>query len=462
VIVVDDTELGRLDAVETAARIRSGELGAREVVAAAIERARVLEPSLNAIPTETFDAALAAAEAPVAGPFSGVPTFVKGLNDEAGVANDYGSRAFHGHVARRTEPFVREMRATGLISLGHSAAPETGLSAVTETLAHGPTGNPWNTAHSPGGSSGGAGALVAARVVPIAMGSDAGGSIRIPASACGLVGLKPSRARGFNPSENRMLPAPILTNGVLTRTVRDTAHFLHALDARMPGRRLAPLALVEGPSTQRLRIACFTDSPAGSPVDDEVVEATRQTMRTLEELGHSVESIPCPYPAEMIADTWLHIGFIAWGFSLQARFQMGRARAAQLEPWTKELAAHFRSHFTALPGAARRLRASRRISSEVYGRYDALLSPTLGALPPATGELSPDAPFAPSFERQQALIPFTPIQNASGDPAISLPLGTSASGLPIGVQLAAGEGDEAKLLALAYELEAEGHFRQLP
>ncbi|HPF13948.1 MAG TPA: amidase family protein, partial [Planctomycetota bacterium] len=331
-----------------------------------------------------------------------------------------------------------------------------------ETLAHGPTGNPWNTAHSPGGSSGGAGALVAARVVPIAMGSDAGGSIRIPASACGLVGLKPSRARGFNPSENRMLPAPILTNGVLTRTVRDTAHFLHALDARMPGRRLAPLALVEGPSTQRLRIACFTDSPAGSPVDDEVVEATRQTMRTLEELGHSVESIPCPYPAEMIADTWLHIGFIAWGFSLQARFQMGRARAAQLEPWTKELAAHFRSHFTALPGAARRLRASRRISSEVYGRYDALLSPTLGALPPATGELSPDAPFAPSFERQQALIPFTPIQNASGDPAISLPLGTSASGLPIGVQLAAGEGDEAKLLALAYELEAEGHFRQLP
>ena len=194
-IVADGSELGRLDAVETALRVRRGEIRVREVIAAAIERARALEPALNAIPTETFDSALVAADAPVAGPFSGVPTFVKALDDDAGVANDYGSRAYHGHVARRTEPFVRELRALGLISLGRSAAPETGLSAVTESLAHGPTCNPWNTGHSPGGSSGGAGALVASRVVPIAMGSDAGGSIRIPASCCGLVGLKPSRAR---------------------------------------------------------------------------------------------------------------------------------------------------------------------------------------------------------------------------------------------------------------------------
>lgn len=462
-VVVDGSELGWLDAVETARRIRSGEMGAREVVAAAIERARALEPTLNAIPTEMFDAALLAAETPRAGVFSGVPTFVKALDDDAGFVNDYGSRAYRGRVATRTEPFVREFRATGLIPLGRSAAPETGLSVVTESLAFEPTRNPWSTGHSPGGSSGGAGALVAARVVPIALGSDAGGSIRIPASSCGLVGLKPSRERGFSPGVNRVLPVPVLTYGVLTRTVRDTAHFLHAIDARMPSRRLPALALVEGPAAARLRIACLLDSPNGSPVDSEVLETTRQAARTLEQAGHRVESIPCPYPAQMIDDTWLHIGFLAWGFSLQTRAT--RRPVSELEPWTRGLADHFRSHFPArfreFLGAVRRLRASRGISAELYSRYDLLLCPTLAALPPEIGALSPDAPFAPAFERQKQHIPFTPIQNATGDPAISLPLGVSANGLPIGVQLAAAPGGEAKLLAVAYELEAGGHFREL-
>ena len=203
---VDRTELGALDAVETAARIRSGELKASEVVAAAIERARILEPALNAIATSTFDSATSEAEQPGTGPFAGVPTFVKGLDDEAGVVNDYGSVAYRDHIPRRSEPYVRKYLQTGLISLGHSATPEIGLSGTTEPLIRGATRNPWQLDHSTGGSSGGTAALVAARVVPLAHGSDIGGSIRIPAASCGLVGLKPSQKRRFEAASAARLP----------------------------------------------------------------------------------------------------------------------------------------------------------------------------------------------------------------------------------------------------------------
>ncbi len=224
--IIDNSELGRLDAVATAARIHAGELSAHGVVSAAVDRAKALNPSLNAISTETFDSALSTAEVPPQGPFSGVPTLIKGIEDEKGVVNDYGSRAYLAHVANSTEPFVREFLSTGLVSIGRSATPEFGLNATTEPLAHGPTRNPWNPAHSTGGSSGGAAALVAARVVAIAHGSDAAASIRIPASHCGLVGLKPTRGRGFQPVATEKLPVPTLTYGVLTRSVRDTAHLV--------------------------------------------------------------------------------------------------------------------------------------------------------------------------------------------------------------------------------------------
>jgi amidase len=193
----DHSELGAIDTIETAARLRTGELEAEEVITAAIARSQTLGPILNAIPAETYDSALERARGPIQGPFAGVPTFLKALDDQKGVSTDFGSAAWRGRVGRRTEPFLTHMLDTGLIRLGTSATPEAGLSATTEPLAHGPTRNPWNLVHTPGGSSGGAAALVAARVVPIAHGSDAGGSIRIPSSACGLVGLKVGRERRF-------------------------------------------------------------------------------------------------------------------------------------------------------------------------------------------------------------------------------------------------------------------------
>jgi amidase len=459
----DDSELGHLDAVETAARIRTGELKAEEVVAAAIERARRLGPTLNAIPVETYDTALRRAQQPLAGPFAGVPTFVKAIDDLAGVVNDRGSRAYAGHVSDHTEPFVEAFLATGLVSLGKSSSPECGLTGTTEPLAHGPTRNPWRLSHTPGGSSGGAGALVAARVVPVAHGSDGGGSIRIPAAFCGLVGLKPSRDRRFTPGVGERLPVRLLTYGALTRSVRDTAFLVAALEERIPSRRLPPIGRVEGPARERLRIGVFTDSPLGGPVHPAVRNAALAASRTCTELGHSVREIPCPFEARLLDDFWVFWSFLAWGFVVQTRFiQRGAYDPAQLEPWTHGLASRFRAHLANAPAAVLRLRAAKQTSARIFAEHDLLLCPTAATPAPELGHLGPEVPFETTMERIRDIIPFTPVQNATGDPAISLPLGLSGDGLPIGVQAVAPHGGEARLLALAYELEAAGAFRRSP
>ena len=459
----DDSELGRLDAVETAARIRAGELEPGEVIAAAVERARRLGPALNAIPVETCDAALRRAREPLAGPFAGVPTFVKAIDDLAGVENDRGSRAHAGVVSTHTEPFIEAFLATGLVSLGKSSSPECGLTGTTEPLAHGPTRNPWLLSHTPGGSSGGAGALVAARVVPVAQGSDGGGSIRIPAAFCGLVGLKPSRDRGFAPGVGERLPVRLLTYGALTRTVRDTALLVAALEERIPARRLPPVGRVEGPARERLGIGVFTESPLAGPVHPEVHEATLAAGRTCAELGHTVREIPCPFEGRLLDDFWIFWSFLAWGFLVQTRFVKRSAfDPEQLEPWTRGLASWFRAHLAHAPAAVLRLRAAHRVSARAFAHHDVLLCPTAATPAPELGHLGPEVPFETALERVRDTFCFTPVQNATGDPAISVPLGLSRDGLPIGVQAVAPHGGEARLLALAYELEAAGAFRRSP
>jgi amidase len=459
----DTSELGRLDAVETAARIRAGDLKPEEVIAAAIERARTLEPALNAIPVETWDAAMRRAHRPPGGPFAGVPTFVKAIDDLAGTVNDRASRAWAGVVSDHTEPFVEALLGTGLVSLGKSSSPECGLTGTTEPLAHGPTHNPWDLSRTPGGSSGGAGALVAARVVPVAHGSDGGGSIRIPAAFCGLVGLKPSRDRRFSPGVGERLPVRLLTYGALTRTVRDTAHLVAALEERIPSRRLPRIGRVEGPSRERLRIGVFTDSPLGGPVDPDVRGATLAAGRTLRELGHTVREIPCPYDRRLLDDFWHFWAFLAWGFRVQTRWiRRSTYEPSQLEPWTHGLAARFRENLAKAVPAVRRLRHARDVSARLFAEHDLLVCPTTATPAPELGHLGPEVPFEAALERVRHTFCFTPVQNATGDPAISLPLGMSGDGLPIGVQASAPHGGEAKLLALAYELEAAGAFRRSP
>jgi amidase len=451
--------LEELDGVETARRVRSGELSGVEVVAAAIERAEAADPLLNAISARDYDRALERAKHPGRGPLAGVPTFIKDLDDVAGLVNSYGSRAHVGNVSKRTDRVIARILDTGLVCLGKSTTPEFGLTGTTETSAFGATHNPWKLTHSSGGSSGGAAALVAAGVVPIAHGSDGGGSLRIPASFCGLVGLKVSRERRFVTAGLDRLPLRVVTYGVLTRSLRDTAHFANALDARIASRRLPRIPLVEGPGKQRLRIGLFLGAPSRSDVDGEVASVAVAAAQRCAHLGHKVDEIVCPFDEQMVADFLDYWSLLAFGSIVQTRLQrLGRFDIELMEGWTRSLAGRFRSNWRGALPALRRLRAASAASARLFERFDILLSPTTTAPAPLLGELAGDVPFETVFDRVRDTFCFTPPQNIIGNPAISLPLGMSGRGLPIGVQFAADTGREGALLELGYELEVDGAF----
>jgi len=443
---------GWIDAVETAARVRDGAVTASAAVGAAIARAEALDPKLNAIVTPTFDLARQAAAAKPAGPFAGVPTFVKDLTDVAGQPTGYGSRAFAQYVADSQPPFVDALFATGAVSLGKSATPEFGATATTEPLSDGPTRNPWNTDHSTGGSSGGAAALVAAGVVPIAHASDGGGSIRIPASCCGLVGLKPTRGRMPAHSNGETPPIELSVPGVLSRTVRDTAAFFAAMEAPRDG--VSPMGLVEGPATTRRKIAFFTASPAGTPVDPEVGETIEGAAELCADLGHDVEEVKTPFDAGASEDFLIYWAAGVAQSVAQWEEMAGRpATYTDFEPGTLSLVRHYEVHKALFEKAVHRLSTFGRIYDAAMADRDILLSPVLAAPPPPIGYLRTDIAFEIASERIAAYAPFTPFQNVAGAPAISLPLGMSAAGLPIGAHFAARPGADAILLQLAFEIE---------
>ncbi|HEY6544672.1 MAG TPA: amidase family protein, partial [Dokdonella sp.] len=246
--------LADLDAMATAAAIESGQLTAREAVAAAIRRAESVEPRINAIVTAAYDRARATAATPLTGPFAGVPTFVKDLDDVRGLPTRSGSRSFGQAPAATQGPYVDALERAGLVFLGKSSTPEFGLTGSTEPLLHGPTRNPWNLDFSPGGSSGGAAALVAARVVPIAHATDGGGSIRVPASCCGLFGLKPSRGRTV-PLGRPTGPVEIASSNAVSITVRDSAQWLAVTERSGGDVVFEPISYVRERSPRRLRIA---------------------------------------------------------------------------------------------------------------------------------------------------------------------------------------------------------------
>lgn len=286
--------LGTLDGVGIAERISSGEISAAEAVDAAIARAKSVNPALNAIVTETFDTARAQVKDPVTGSFAGVPSFIKDNEDVQGAPTLWGTRAVPNKPAGKSSRFVKQFFSTGLVCLGKTALPEFGLTATTESLAFGTTRNPWHTDYSTGGSSGGSAALVASGVVPLAHGNDGGGSIRIPASCCGLVGLKPSRGRLERVEGSRLMPVDIVYEGILTRTVRDTATFYHGAEKYRRAPRMPEIGDVKHPGKKRLRIALFTDLPYATPAHSESADLVYRTGDLCEELGHTVREIPVP------------------------------------------------------------------------------------------------------------------------------------------------------------------------
>jgi len=447
-----ETDINKFDAVETATRIASGDVKAIEVVEAAIARAQAVNPKINAIVSQNYAVAREAALAEPTGPLAGVPTFIKDLLDVTGLPTGNGSRAFDGYIAQTQFPFIDDMQKTGAISLGKSATPEFGLTATTEPLSSGVTRNPWNTDHSSGGSSGGAAALVAAGVVPIAHASDGGGSIRIPASCCGTVGLKVSNDRYRPARDESKIPVRISVQGCESRTVRDTAAYLAAME-QIDG-PLSSVGLVTGPSKQRLRIAYYAEAPSGVAVHDDITASIDQVVQTCRASGHEVTPMPPP-PDDGIGDSFLLYWASIADFVVTS-WETATGRSADdtvFEPFTLGLQAHFRKHEADIGAAVLQLISFATRYRAMFENVDIVMSPALTAPPPPIGYLSTTLDYDVMIERLLGYAQFTTVANIAGAPSISLPLGMSGDELPIGTLFNAPVGEERRLLALAYELE---------
>jgi amidase len=451
-------ELASWDGVETLKRIRSGEVSASEVIEAAIVRTEQAS-GLNAIVTPTLERARSEVLRRT-GPFAGVPMFTKDLAQVAGVRTAWGTAASGTFISVKSDPCVTTFESLGFVSLGKSATPEFGLTASTEPLAFGATLNPWDSTRTTGGSSGGAAALVASGIVPMAHASDGGGSIRIPASCCGLVGLKPSRGR-FDMEGSALLPVNVAVHGMVTRTVRDTVEFWRALTAAVPS-ELAPIDVVNPAPSRPLHISMVTTTPRGVPLDGEVRATLEDVARRLERLGHHVDPRPCPFSQGDLGDFIVLYGLLGYLQAHLGRFLVHRAfDSSLLDPWTLGLARSFAADKWAGFKRLLRLRNFTQTWADAMASTDVFLLPTLAALPPLLGHLKTDVPFLEKQERLTLSVPFTSMINAAGAPALTLPLGRTASGLPIGVQFAAAMGHEQMLLELGLQLEADAPWPRL-
>ncbi len=471
--------LSSLDATAQAELVRSGQMSARELVDAAIERIERVDGQLNSVIHRRFERARAEADALTAEdrakPFVGVPFALKDLwSPSAGDPMHNGVKALQaaGYITPNDSWLVGRYRQAGLVIVGRTATSELGLVATTESDATGPTRNPWNTAYSPGGSSGGSAAAVAAGLVPIAHATDGGGSIRIPAAACGLVGLKVSQGRitmGPGRSENGLG-----VEHVVSRTVRDTAAMLDATYGPGVGDMItAPLPLrpyvheLSTPSTP-LRIGFMTASPFGG-ADPVCVLAVTEAAQLLADLGHHVEA---NYPKAHDDLTTIARSFgLLWGMQAAQNLAivgelLGREITAddvEAHTWNQATAAHSLGPLDYADALAANSRWRRAMAAwwmeqnNPYGidggGFDLLLTPTMSIPTPLLGDAKPDPARPETILKSTAMAIFTSFSNVTGQPAISIPLHQSLAGMPVGIQLVAAYGREDLLIRTAAELE---------
>ncbi|WP_181313086.1 amidase [Nocardioides campestrisoli] len=441
------------DAVGLVELLHRGEVSSSELVEASIARTLEVDEHLGTLAVEMFDLARHRARDPRAGYFSGIPTVVKDNADLAGLPTQHGTDAFVSPPAQRDGDFARMFLATGVVPIGKSRLSEFGFSGAVDHPRLGPVRSPWHHDHYAGASSAGSAALVASGAVPLAHANDGGGSIRIPAAVNGLVGLKPTRDRVPQDALHRNMPVRIVADGVLTRTVRDTAAFLRESERIYRNPALPPVGDVTRPLDRRLRIAVATEG-VGRAASPEVRELTLKTASLLESMGHDVEHIDPPVP-DWFADQFL----LYWSMLSLFLVRTGRRthgdswNPANLDNLTLGLARHCQRNLHKLPVAMAAMAGSERFSRRHYARYDVTLTPTLATETPQVGHLDPTRDYEEVIDRLMDWVAFTPLQNATGEPAVSLPLATTAAGLPHGMQLAAGRGQEALLLGLAYALE---------
>lgn len=461
----DIAPLLRRPATELATLVRSGQISARELVEAALAQIEAHQ-QLNAFTYVDAEAALAAAAAIHPGdprPFAGVPTAIKELNKVAGQPLTMGSAIFGDYRAEYDDYTIARLKATGFILVGRTAAPEMGIVPVTEPRRFGPTRNPWNLERTPGGSSGGAGAAVAAGILPVAQGSDGGGSLRIPAACCGLVGLKASRgriSRGPDLGDDMLS-----TNGALTRTVADSALLLDVMagyevgDATWAPPPAEPFAVAALRPPRQLRIALTAASPLATEVDPLHIAALRDAGQILSGLGHLVEEVTPPGWASselQPAFTALYAAAIATGVAYGAQATGRRPSPDLVEPLTWAFFERALS-LNALDyaGAKIELQAYARRFIAFFEHYDVLVTPTLAQRPVPIGGIDTCAadPW-PEFDKAAAFTPFTPVFNVTGQPALSLPLFQGDDGLPVGIQFGGAPLSEGLLLALGAQLES--------
>lgn len=464
-----------VDGYAWAEQIRRGDVTPLEALEAAIARTEAL-PKLNAVVIKDYDLArdqarqmsalgsAARAEATAKAPMWGVPFLIKDLNQYLkGTVTTNGCRFFKDAVAEYDSTLVARYKAAGLNIFGKTASPEFGQTATTESLLHGKTPNPWNAAHTTGGSSGGAASVVAAGIVPVAHASDGGGSIRIPASHCGLFGLKPSRGRLPAGPANMEGWMGLSMNHVISRSVRDSAHLLDLTQGREAGSRTVPPRDVDGSyveamkqAPRKLKIAVWPKNYFGIPVHADCQAAVDKAIKACLAMGHEVVE---DMPVLPVADVFSGLGIVTsvgMMASIRAREKLlGRAvRQDEVEPmswlylqkaptYTAEQMLMARTHFD----------TAGQILDRFFLKYDLVLTPVMAVPPPLLGVLALDQPYEPFAREAVKASPYTALFNMTGQPAMSVPMHWTADNLPIGAHFAAPFGREGRLFALAAQLE---------
>jgi amidase len=456
-------EYGNTDAVGLAALVRGKQVSARELLDEAIARTEKLDPQINAVVVKHYDYARAQIDRGLPdGPFTGVPFLLKDLDLLEGTRTTFGASLYRDNVADHTGTLAQRFLNSGVTIFGKSSSPEFGLMPTTEPRLFGPTRNPWNLDHSSGGSSGGAGAAVAARILPVAHASDGGGSIRIPASASGVFGLKPSRARNPLGPDRGEGWGGLSCGHVLSISVRDSAAMLDAVHGPEPSSPYVappperPFAQEVGRDPGKLRIAFTDKSPYGDAIDPEIATAVRDVAALLEHLGHHVEERAPALPADP-AVVMATIVAANTGLNLQLAEQRHNRAMTDRDFEILTLASCTNAqNQTAIDYVSAQLSAFQisRSLATFFASCDVFLSPTLCAPPLKIGELNTMSEdlshIAPILRRY---MPGTSMFNMSGQPAMSVPLAWNAAGLPLGMMFAARLGDEATLFRLAAQLE---------
>ena len=457
-------DVASLDATAQADLVRRKEVKPIELVEAAIERIERLNPTLNAVVTPMYDLARTAAKDVIPdGPFTGVPFLVKDLlASYKGVPMTLGAGILRDFISDHDSELVVRLKRAGLIILGRTNTPEFGLLPTTEPRLFGPCRNPWNTERTTGGSSGGSAAAVAAGMVPMAHGNDGGGSIRIPASCCGIFGLKPTRARNPLGPDFGDSMSGLVAEHALTRSVRDSAALLDATsgpdlgDPYWAPPQARPFLEEVGADPGRLRIAFTTEATSGVPVHEDCVNAVRDTAALCTDLGHEMVEASPDLPGEVVEESFMTIWCGGLSSTLDTiAFLTGGLKPDQVEPLTWALYEEGKQRSAS--DYLRALTILQRISRDIarfFVEYDVLLTPTLSQppVPLGTFDPTPENPLQ-GMDRAAEFVPFTPICNVTGQPAMSVPLFWNNDNLPVGSHFVGRFGDEATLFRLASQLE---------